>query len=56
MNILLLGNDNDAGQLLAAQTQILKLSGLMTVVIVPINPDCLNECFYYVSNRGNRNR
>lgn len=48
-NALSLGNDDDV------PPQISKLSALMTVVIVLINPHCLNWCFYYTSNRGNQN-
>lgn len=55
MTVSLLGNDNDTGQLFTVHPEISKLSGLMTVVIVLINPDCLNGCFYYTSNRGNQN-
>lgn len=54
MNILLLGNDNDACQLITVHPQISEVFGVMTVVIALINPESLNGCFYYTSNWGNQ--
>lgn len=51
MSVLLLGNDDDACQLVTVHSQTQTLSDLMTVVIVLINPESFKWLFLLLLTR-----